>query len=505
MSSAERNEAGSGADERAWGRADRVALAVLVVLGVVGLFVLVHPWYHATSDGSRYIALARALLDGEGYTYHGQPFVLRPPGFAILLAPVIALRGTDFHALNLFVGLFGIGLAVGTYLLARPRLGWPVAFLLAVCLWTNPRVQELCNMVMSDVPGACLLVVCLLVDRRAVRTGSRRMDVVLGVLLGVGALVRSVNLLLVPAVLLARLLAPDGRAWRERLVRLLPIVGAVVVVMAPWALRNRLAAPAPPADQTAIYTYATGWWHVDKGDPSSRRLTSTELLDRSLDNGAKLLGSLGTRLRFSDEPGWSPWPGLTLLALFLVGLARRRGAAELFTAAGLLSVVGHMGFQHRLVLPAWVLLLPIVVEVLFVGLRRIGGQRTAVGVVVLALGALTVHDFDSFRDWPRIEQEHRERVERADRLASLLDEGAVLATAVGPHYQVHLDRPVVSLRYAVRRAGDPAAAEALIDAYGVNTVFLHADVPNEAELLPYFTAHCLDRRQAGELWLLRVR
>src|SRR5262245_56873643 len=78
------------------------ALAGLVVLAVVlgSLPWKVHPWYELTNDGALYLATARSLVEGQGYSYLGQPFRIRPPGFSCLIAPILWLRGTDFQALN---------------------------------------------------------------------------------------------------------------------------------------------------------------------------------------------------------------------------------------------------------------------------------------------------------------------------------------------------------------------------------------------------------------------
>ena len=70
-----------------WPRRDRVALAALVALVLGSLPFLVHGFYDPVSDAGLYLLLSRSLAAGEGYRFLGEPFVLRPPGFAVLLAP----------------------------------------------------------------------------------------------------------------------------------------------------------------------------------------------------------------------------------------------------------------------------------------------------------------------------------------------------------------------------------------------------------------------------------
>src|SRR6185436_4219331 len=106
------------------------------------LAVLVHPWYDPTSDGSIYIQTARALLDGDGYTLLGIPFIARPPGFAVLIAPILHFRGADFFALNLLTSACGAAAMLMFFLLRRRALGAAVAALLVLTLWLEPEVQQ---------------------------------------------------------------------------------------------------------------------------------------------------------------------------------------------------------------------------------------------------------------------------------------------------------------------------------------------------------------------------
>jgi hypothetical protein len=70
---------------------------------------------------------------------------------------------------------------------------------------------------------------------------------------------------------------------------------------------------------------------------------------------------------------------------------------------------------------------------------------------------------------------------------------ARVASAVGWHLSVYLGRPVHSLVFAIRRSGDVASAEGVIDRYGLNTVVLTRLSEAERGALPYF-----EKRYAGE-------
>src|SRR5262245_52776649 len=201
-------------------RLARRLAALFVALVVAGsLFWSVHPWYDPTNDGSMYIATARALVRGEGYSYLGIPFLIRPPGFSCLIAPILWARGTDFLALNLEVSLFG---ALGVFLfhlLLRARAGLVAATFVPLVLWFNAGYQELCNQVMSDVPGWTLLGACFLLERRCAKRRTEWTELALGAAIGLSSYVRAGNLLLVPAFLCAGAArelfrSPERTGWR---------------------------------------------------------------------------------------------------------------------------------------------------------------------------------------------------------------------------------------------------------------------------------------------------
>ena len=133
-----------------WSGQERLALIVLIVGALLLLALVVHPWYDPKNDSSMYIAAARAIATGEGYSYLELPFHLRPPGFSVLISPIVGTLGAHFLALNLYVSLWGVAGMVLLFVYLRPRLGWPLALLAALAVWLNPGYQRFCNQVMAQ-------------------------------------------------------------------------------------------------------------------------------------------------------------------------------------------------------------------------------------------------------------------------------------------------------------------------------------------------------------------
>jgi hypothetical protein len=113
--------------------------------------------------------------------------------------------------------------------------------------------------------------------------------------------------------------------------------------------------------------------------------------------------------------------------------------------------------------------------------------------------ACTLADFHPRRDWDLIRAQHEAFEKIRDELAGVLEPDARLAAPIGWHHAVYLDRPVHSLHWAVKRAGDPAAVEPLIDEHEIDTVLLSPLVPGDRPFLPYF-----DENYSEVLWLRSV-
>jgi len=474
-----------------WDRPATITLLLLVFVCAASTVWLVHPWYETTTltaDGSIYILCSKSLLAGEGYGVFGIPFILRPPGFSLLIAPLLAARGLDFHALNLFVSAFGVAAVALLFALARPRLGNAAAACLGLLLWTNPGFQRFANQVMSDVPGLAFVLGCFLVSRwagqgagrdagqGAARRSSARRDAILGLAIGLSAYVRTAAALLVPAEILARALAPapasDGPRsltgfLRERVLVLATVPFAVLL---PWSLRNAFGHPPWPAEQTLNASYSTLILHRDTGDPSSPRVPIVEILARVPERIPGMLRHLGSRLDPQAEGLFPMVLGAGVVAALVLAVVRRRSMPEISALAllGTLAVY-PMSVESRLVLPVFAIGLLATADAAVLVLERFLGPKSAGRIVAVSLLGLAFADFAPRRGWEEIRAAHERDVALATSLEPHLAPGDVLAAPVGFHLSIRLDRPVYSLSFVARREGF-AGVERVIENRGIDTV-----------------------------------
>lgn len=481
--------------------------------------MLVQPGYDARPDAAIYISTARSLAAGEGYTYLGTPFRNRPPGFALLISPFVGDGVPDFHTLNLVVSLFGVAAVAFLYLQQRPRVGSLLAFFTASALWLNAGYQRLCNSIMSDVPGLALILLCLLVERWASRSPTLRREIGLGLAIGAAAYVRSIALLLVPAILLSRLWrqrAEAGRAGGSFVVRRLVVFAALGgLLVLPWAVRNERNSPPPPVDQIRNYSLATAMWHRDPGDPNSPRFGFVEVLARPLRRGPALANVLGSRMLAESrilgaramEELQPPSAVVTalLLASLVVVLVRRREPAEIF-ALGVAAILAfYFDFVDRLVLPVYVIGFAASVEVAENLAERALGPHGARFAVCAGLGLLIAFDLGPLPNRSSIEETHRVFSEIATAVGPRLAPDARLGSHRGYLYSVYLDRPVYNLTYAVHRAGRDDAVEEIIDKYALDTIVLTPRLSGDRNLIPYFEKHYGVGERVAEARLWRVR
>jgi hypothetical protein len=499
---------------------ERAATGLFLTLVLLSLFGLVHPWFEPVRDASVYITTAKSLLAGDGYSYLGVPFIARPPGFPVAIAPVLALFGTNFLALHLWVGLLGACAAGLCFLLFKERLGWPLAMAVATAIWLNPGFRRLSNEVMSDVPGLALLIACLLVERWASRRPSPGREAWLGLVIALAVSVRSLNAAVVPAIVLSRLWRGGFygggafRVERRAVTRLAILLVVAAAFSVPWSLRNRAVASDEAVEQVAVADYSTAMWRVDRGDPKSDRLPMLQVLSRTRVRMVDCLNALGSRLRHGmPVPSPGPrelHPGPLLLAvLLLVGLAtaalRARSPAELFAFACLAVLLVHVDFRSRLLLPVFVIALAGTAELVRDLWRRFTTPARAEAATLATFVVATLLDFSPRWEWDLIRRGHEAGLARAAAVTAALPGDAILATALGHRDTVLLGRPVLSLHLAARREGLAAAFDRLTRQHCVDYLVLSEHDPLEAQLLEHSRRLGLAGREiATALWAVRV-
>jgi len=468
-----------------------IALALaLIVLGSLPLRI--HGWFpggNENNDASIYILCAQSLLHGEGYSYLGEPFSVRPPGFSLLIAPILAWRGVDFLALHTLVAVLGAGAVWAFFVWLKPQVGSVVAALAALGLHFHPSWTEWSSEAMSDVPGVLAILGGLLVDRWVRAKPGLLRESALGLFLGLSALLRSTQLILLAAILLARLLErrSDGRR------RCAALAAAALLAIGPWMVRDASVRSDQPALQNHVHSYATGLLREDPGDPHSSPRDWSQVLSRTVPERLQLLtAELGSLLQSEQLTFWSLLSGAAVLLALGWRAWRDREAAWLFALLYLGVLLVYFGWRSRLVLP----LLPLSIAAVLVCLRSTPWRAT-LALALLAVGLLFSPGGQEREQLRELDQRRRTQLEAWDRV---LPTAARCAALIGWHHSMGLGRPVYSLAFALRRG---QKLDELLQQHRVGFILVGPE-PGEQALLPQLRQRFGPGQPAGEGWVFPV-
>jgi hypothetical protein len=199
----------------------RSPVAILLLLGGIFLFYAAtiregHVW---DDDVAQYVLHARNIAEGRHYSDTGYIFnpeyaalgpISYPPGFPLLLAPIWALRGMDFHAMKLLEVVCMIAWLAAVYAYFRREFSVPMNLFLIAVLGFCPLFWDFKDFIGSEFPFLAALYAALVLIRRAYsQEGEPSLRAVLAVSLMIFAAysIRTVGAVLIPALLIRDLLA----------------------------------------------------------------------------------------------------------------------------------------------------------------------------------------------------------------------------------------------------------------------------------------------------------
>jgi 4-amino-4-deoxy-L-arabinose transferase-like glycosyltransferase len=307
----------------------RLALILAGALAIRMLFTaFVADDIPVIGDALTYHLLGAKIADGHGFerafhpqlaTYEnwvpGQPTAEHPPLFPLLVALITKLGATGFVAQKLWLCLVGT-VTVGFVGLAGRELGGATIGLVAAGIAAiYPFLWVVDGSLMSETLYGALLAATMWLAIRFARRPSLGLAAAIGALASLAALTRGEALLLVPLLLLPLAFAAAS-TWRGRAAFAAVAVGAFVLVLMPWTIRNVIAFEEPVLISTngsAVFVGAncdavyhgqfTGLWNfgcygkAPSGDESEQALEYRDRgLDYARDHAGRLAVIMGVRL-----------------------------------------------------------------------------------------------------------------------------------------------------------------------------------------------------------------
>lgn len=233
-----------------------VALALVVVLGAWLRFVAVDDTQvnkPIRNDARDYVAYAYNVKNidvyssgpswpgAEAYTPTPVPDAQRPPGYPLLLIPLLDGAPDDafVHRVELVQAALGVLLVLLAFVVGRALLGDGAGLAVALFVALSPHLVVFVTYVLTETLYALTIAVALVCGVVAAMAPVRRRLLVwaalTGLALGLASLVRPTLDQLPWVLLVVALVVPALKPWR---VPALLLLAGFLVVQAPWIARN---------------------------------------------------------------------------------------------------------------------------------------------------------------------------------------------------------------------------------------------------------------------------
>lgn len=217
------------------------ASLVVVSLSACLLFVFTYELPRVENDAVEYLALARSVAQGTGFSQDGglTPAVYRPPLFSFLLGGWFRATGTSsvlsVAVFQSMLHALGILAAFGLFLEILPTLAW--AFCASLFLALNPVLVTRVVFVLQDTTILLFTVVGVWVTVRLIKGPSLVRAALAGTAWGVCTLAKIVSWY-IPLLLLAMRFLPRRLRFTLRGKEALVLLCLFAATIAPWTVRN---------------------------------------------------------------------------------------------------------------------------------------------------------------------------------------------------------------------------------------------------------------------------
>lgn len=218
--------------------------ALLTILGVGAVArVLLWLWFAPIApqihDEQAHVVLATNLIEYGEYAFDpGHPTSLRPPLYPGFVAATFGIFGREnYQAVRFAQAILSLVTVVIFFRLGRELVSERTALWAAGFLCFYPTFLGFSNLILSEVLFTFFLTSGVYAVHRGLKSFEFRALIVAGILLGLGALTRSILLPFAPILAIFLLFS-----WRGSLPRRAMAAAAFAIsfaaVLTPWAIRN---------------------------------------------------------------------------------------------------------------------------------------------------------------------------------------------------------------------------------------------------------------------------
>jgi 4-amino-4-deoxy-L-arabinose transferase-like glycosyltransferase len=284
-------------------------IAIIVGLGLLlRLAFLTRVPVFLLRDSGGYHLPAWDLANGLGFDLSPR----RTPGYPVFLTGLIELGGEDLYVIALAQHLLGLLVALLTYVIARRLFGPTLAFVAALIVVLEGTLLVAEHYVMPETLFTVFVLLSTWLILQARARMSIKLTLVLGLAIGIAAMIRPVGLTLGPIAALA--LITGGVSWQRRLATLGVLALGAALVVLPWVGRNAvvhgqasmsttlpkslLARTAKHDHGFRFFNQARADEYTDRREAQARQIIQSAINQRLSDG--EIYDRLGERLRLTE-------------------------------------------------------------------------------------------------------------------------------------------------------------------------------------------------------------
>ncbi len=244
--------------------ADNIPLILLLLMAIPLFFINIRNNHDWGGDFAMYLAQAQNIASGqpshqslyifnESAPVYGPPSY--PPGFPLLLSPVVGVFGLNFEMLMRFQSFWLALLGFLSFLFFRRHSSqWP-ALLLSLIIMYHPWSLNFKSEIMSDIPFAVMMLASIMLIQQKKRSSFSM--IAAGFLMGFAMITRSIGFVLPLALAGAVLIdIKNTRIKNLKIKKYRPEIQAFAACMLTFTLFNFIIFPAPSSSSSSYLLFS---------------------------------------------------------------------------------------------------------------------------------------------------------------------------------------------------------------------------------------------------------
>ncbi len=309
----------------------RSPLLWLLVFTTIIYQLIAVPYWKLSADSAIYISLARALANGEGYTYMGYPHIKYPPGFSLMLMPIEFFFGHNYLLMRWLIVLCAIGSVAISYLLIKRTASIGVACVVSVATAVSYALVRQSAYIQPDIPYMFISLLVLYVSTHYHQYLSKKTTFLLILLVAIACYIRTIGFTLAMAIALSILFDMKGEPLPKRLRHSIAVIVIIALVTGLWVGRSAMI--TNPPTEAGLISYKDEFTRLNLHDPLSGNVENLidfgQRIRKNLSYYRYVVVDILTAKQVSD-PFFTNLLAALVLSGFVVAIIRRRTVVEYY-------------------------------------------------------------------------------------------------------------------------------------------------------------------------------